>query len=319
MEDQSRTQLKNDSELKQRVLSKTKPASKRKPKFHNPLASIIKSFVRMLFSRNNKKYFLRALNDLVFYCTQKSFLSFEEQKMINNIVNIDDIKVVDVMIPRTDIIAISQNADLEELREIITTKEHTRIPVYGENLDEITGFIHSKDLVKFLLHDQASFNIKSLVRKIIYVPHSMRIMDLLRKMRSSRIHIAAVLDEYGGIDGLITIEDIVEEIVGEIEDEHDIPDNNIYNRIEKISQNIFHVGGRVNIEKVENLIGTKIVSEKSDFETIGGFILSEMKKIPRVGEVLDFRADLSFRILDADGVRVRLIEITRLNLDTIEK
>ncbi len=279
---------------------------------NNGIISSFKSIFRKIFGQKNKEQFLESISQLVAVCAQKSFISSEEQKMINNIIKIDDIKVSDVMIPRTDIIAMSKKSTLEQIKDMIISKEHTRMPIYGENLDEVIGFIHSKDLVKFLSKEVQDFDINSLIRTIIYVPHSMRVVDLLRKMRSSRVHIAIVLDEYGGTDGLITIEDIMEEIVGEIEDEHDLPDDNIYNKIQKVGNNVFHIGGRVEIEEIEKLLSQKIMKDNSDdFETIGGFILSEMKKVPQVGEVLNFNANLSFKILEADLRSIKLIEVSK--------
>lgn len=260
---------------------------------------------------NEKEILLKSLQKLVTKCNHKGFISGEEQKMINNIIQIDDTKVSDAMIPRTDIVALPKTANLQEVKDIIIEKEHTRVPIYGENLDEVIGFIHSKDLVKFLSSSETEFKINDLIRKIIYVPHSMRIIDLLRKMRSSRVHIAIVLDEYGGTDGLITIEDIMEEIVGEIEDEHDSPNGSIYNKVTKVNDTTFHVGGRVEIEEIEELLGQKIISNNSnDFETIGGFILSEMKKIPLAGEILKLSSKLTFKILEANLRSIKLIEIT---------
>jgi len=279
-------------------------------KFSNSIYFKIKSFFRTIFFQNNENHFLRALDDIIDQCVKRSFLSAEEQKMINNIIKIDDIKVSDVMIPRADIIAMSKKSSLEEIKDMIIEKEHTRMPIYGENLDEIVGFIHSKDLVKFLSKNKEEFDLKSLIRKVIYVPHSMRIIDLLRKMRFSRVHIAIVLDEYSGVDGLVTLEDIMEEIVGEIEDEHDLPDNNLYTKINKISDNIFHVGGRVEIEEIENILSIKILEENlEEVETIGGFILAKMKKVPQTGEVLTISDNLSLKILESDLRSIKLIEI----------
>ncbi len=272
----------------------------------------IKNLTNRILGRNTKEYFLTSLISLVKECTNKSFISNEEEKMINNIIKIDDIKVSDVMIPRTDIIALPKNSDLKQIKNIIIEQEHTRMPIYGENLDEVIGFIHSKDLVKFLPQEAQKFEIESLIRKIIYVPHSMRIIDLLRKMRRSRVHIAIVLDEYGGTDGLVTIEDIMEEIVGEIEDEHDFPDTHNYNKIKKINNNIFHIGGRVEIDKITNLFDKKIITEQNqDFETIGGFILSKMKKVPKTGEMLNLNNNISLKILEADLRSIKLIEIKK--------
>ena len=273
----------------------------------------ISSLYEKAVGSNNKVRLFKSIEKLIIICNHKGFISSEEQKMIGNIINIDDTKVSDVMIPRADIIAIAKNSKFQEIKDVVVNQEHSRFPIYGANLDEVIGFIHSKDLIKFLSKGVKEFVINDLIRKIIYVPHSMRIMDLLRKMRASRVHIAVVLDEYGGTDGLVTIEDIMEEIVGEIEDEHDSPNNDIYHKVQTIGENTFHVGGRVDIEEVETLLQKKIVEDESyDFETIGGFILSEMKKIPKVGDSLEVKPDLFFKILEADLRSIKLIQITKI-------
>ena len=146
----------------------------------------------------------------------------------------------------------------------------------------------------------------------------MRIIDLLLKMRSSRVHIAIVLDEYGGTDGLVSIEDIVEEIIGEIEDEHDIPDDNVYLRIKKISENILQVGGRVEIEKIIEFLQNNLLIEDidSNFDTVGGLVFAIFKKVPEIGEIYNYSSGnnlrLQFKILDADARSVKLVEISRL-------
>jgi CBS domain containing-hemolysin-like protein len=206
---------------------------------------------------------------------------------------------------------------LKEIKKLIITSEHSRLPVFKRNLDNITGFIHSKDLAQFIACEDESklenFKIKDIIRKILYVPHSMRIIDLLLKMRSSRVHIAIVLDEYGGTDGLVSIEDIVEEIVGEIEDEHDIPDDNIYLRIKKTGHNSIQVGGRVEIEKITNFLegNLEISDMDSDFDTVGGLIFALFKKVPEIGETHTHN-QVQFEVLQADARSVKLVEITKL-------
>ncbi len=283
----------------------------KKSSFKQNLASKFSQIYALLFKQKQKSSLFELIDQLVGSAQNQGFVSFEAQKMIKNIVNIDDVKVDDVMIPRTDIVAISKDADLSEIKNLIIAKEHSRIPVYNQNLDEITGFIHSKDVVKFV--GSKDHKIKDLIRKILYVPHSMRITDLLLKMRSSQVHIAIVLDEYGGTDGLVTIEDIMEEIVGEIEDEHDVPDNNIYMTINKVNDHVFRFGGRVEIGKVEELLSEKIIENKEvvDFDTVGGLVLAALKKVPESGEIFKHSSGLIFKVLDADMRSVKLVEVSK--------
>ncbi|MFT6105912.1 MAG: CBS domain containing-hemolysin-like protein [Rickettsiales bacterium] len=270
-----------------------------------------------IFQNNKKPYLLKSLNKTINSCQKSGLLSSETKKMIKNILNIEDIRVENVMTPRTDVIAIQHNSSLEDIKKLIIENEHTRIPIFKRNLDSIIGFIHSKDLAKFIGCEDASqaenFKINDVIRKILYVPHSMRIIDLLLKMRSSRVHIAIVLDEYGGTDGLVSIEDIVEEIVGEIEDEHDIPDDNVYLRIKNMNESIIQVGGRVEIEKISEFLTSNLVIEDigSDFDTVGGLMFAIFKKVPEIGEVHD-NSGLRFKILAADARSVKLVEISKM-------
>ena len=293
--------------------SKTNKFSKQK-KFQ-PIANFRNS-LNKFFGKNNKPTLLKSLNKLIDNCQEHGLITTEEKKMVKNIIDIENTQVEDVMTPRTDIISISHDLSLQAVKEAIIHSEHSRLPVFKRNLDNIIGFIHSKDLAEFIAcNDEeklANFKIKDILRKILYVPHSMRIIDLLLKMRSSRVHISIVLDEYGGTDGLVSIEDIVEEIVGEIEDEHDIPDDNIYLRMKKIDDNCMQVGGRVGIDKIsEFLTGNLNIEEiDSDFDTVGGLIFALFKKVPEIDETY-IHGKIQFRILQADARSVKLVEISK--------
>lgn len=304
-----------DHKHKDQHSSQEKTNKPSKPSKLGSLLSFSNRNLGRILGKKTKSKLLHSFNRALDNYQKHGLISAEEKKMVKNIINIDDMKVDDVMTPRTDIIAVKNNASLDEIKKIIIDREHSRIPVYKQNLDSIVGFIHSKDLAKFIGDKSNDFKIHNIIRKILYVPHSMRIIDLLLRMRSSRVHIAIVLDEYGGTDGLVTIEDIMEEIVGEIEDEHDIPDDNIYLRIKKINDNVLQVGGRVEIDKIIDFLPEKIFSEDSqdDFDTVGGLVFDVFKKVPEVGEVLQYNPEISFKILDADARSVKLVEITKSN------
>lgn len=264
------------------------------------------------FLKDKKKYLSLKLYHIISRCYNFDIITLEQKTMINNILDVNQIKVGDIMVPRNNITAIDKKITLEEIKKIILDKEHSRMPVYNKNLDNILGFVHCKDLIKFIKEEEIEFNISSIIRKILYVPHSMKIIDLLVKMRSSGVHMAIILDEYGGVDGIITIEDIIEEIIGDIKDEHDVLEDNIYLTKKQISDNIFHFGGRVDIEEVENMIGCKISEEEDyDFETISGFMFSTLKKIPKVRESIK-QNNLSFKVLDSDSKSIKLIEVAKL-------
>ena len=281
------------------------PKSLQKSEFKKD--SIVKLIVS--FFKDKRKYFASRLKNIIIKSYNIRIIGGEQKTMIDNILKINQIRVGDIMVPRNNINAIEKKTNLEEMKKIVLEKEHSRMPIYNKNLDNILGFIHCKDLIKFINNDNAKFKISDITRKILYVPHSMKITNLLVKMRSFGVHIAIILDEYGGTDGIITIENIIEEIVGEIKDEHDILEDNIYLTKKQISDNLFHFGGRVDIEEVEEMIGMNVSDNKDDdFETIGGFMFFILKKVPEIGESFK-REELSFKILDSDSKSIKLIEI----------
>jgi magnesium and cobalt transporter len=279
----------------------------------NTPSNKFKKFIPSFFKKD-KNSLLKSLQISIDLCKEAKLLSLEESKMMNNIIDINETKVGNIMTPRTDIVAISNHLNLDEIQKIIIEKEHSRIIVYKENLDQILGFIHSKDLLKFIGRDVGKFKVDNITRKILFVPESMKVTDLLLKMRSSRLHIAVILDEYGGTNGIITFEDVVEEIVGEIEDEHDVPDVNIYNSISTISENKVNFGGRVEIKKVEEMFNVEIVGSESDdnFDTVGGFVFSIFKKVPENDEKKIYSDILEIKILSADKRSIKLAQITKL-------
>jgi CBS domain containing-hemolysin-like protein len=273
------------------------------------LKKILNFFLHLIFGKKSKKSFFSVISHVLEDYQKENLISVEEKKMFKNIASFGDKKVASIMTPRTDLIAIKHNATLEEIKKIITTDEHTRIPVFKNNLDEIIGFIHSKDLAKFLCNHQDDFSVDKIMRKILFVPGSSKLLDLMLRMRMARTHIAIVLDEFGGVDGLITIENLMEEIVGSIEDEHDLPSDNVFFRIKKINQHSFELGGRVEIEKVEELLNIKIKKENDEFETVSGLIMAMFKRIPEAGEELE-KHSIKFKIIDANNRAIRLVEVT---------
>jgi CBS domain containing-hemolysin-like protein len=179
-------------------------------------------------------------------------VSHEEKEMLQNIINYGDLKVNDVMVPRSEVKALPDTATLDDFKELLLKKNHTRIPIYHENLDNVKGFVNVKDLLPWIYRkDQLKWDIDKLIREIFIVSPSMKLIDLLVKMKQSRIHIAIIVDEYGCTDGLVTFEDLVEEIVGEIEDEFD---ENKDSDMIKIREDVFVVNAREDIEKIEDKI-----------------------------------------------------------------
>jgi magnesium and cobalt transporter len=231
----------------------------------------------------------------------------EERAMINNVLQFGEQRAVDIMIPRTDIIAVADDAPLEEIRRSFVESGHTRLPVYRDSLDHIIGFLHIKDV--FVFWDSSrNFVLQDVMRQTLFVPSSMRVLDLFARMRSGRVHIALVLDEYGGIDGLVTLEDLVEEIVGEIEDEHDEAESP--HSLKKMSQNQWEMPARLPIQKLESALQISLATDDATFDTIGGLLCALLGSVPPAGTIVDHPAGVRFDVLDADSRRIKRVRAT---------
>lgn len=233
----------------------------------------------------------------------------EERLMLSNVLGLKDLRIEDIMIPRSTIIAVEKDVTLEGLKKVLLKEEHTRMPVYDGNLDNIIGFVHIKDLIP-LLGSRKKFDISSLVREILFVPPSMKVRDLLLQMRAKRIHIALVVDEYGATDGLITLEDLVEEIVGEIEDEHDDADPVF---IRELEPGRYEMDARTPVEEAEKQLGISLRSSQDHetCDTLGGMVFLMLDRVPEKGESVVHPAGFTFEILDADPRRIKQILVTR--------
>ncbi len=236
-------------------------------------------------------------------------LAPEEKVMLHNVLSFSDIRVSDIMVPRTDIAAIPSDITLEELKQHIIDQRHTRMPVYEGTLDHVLGFIHLKDLLPMLSGD-APFSMKSVLRPLLFVPPSMRIIDLLVKMRHVGSHMAIVVDEYGGTDGLVTMEDLFEEIVGDIQDEHD-EDEEQQDRILRVNDTTYEVSARIRIDALEQQLGLNLVTEEreDEFDTLGGLIFFQLGRVPVRGEIVPHVSGIRFEIVDADPRRIRKVRI----------
>lgn len=233
-------------------------------------------------------------------------ITVEEREMLHNVLGFGDLKVSEIMIPRSDIDAIPVNITFDELKEVLIDKEHTRMPVYQDNLDNVIGFIHIKDLVPMLIGIKP-FVISEILRQILVISPSMKLIDLLAKMRSSCVHIALVLDEYGGTDGMVTIENIVEEITGEINDEHDEGESAPFR---KLPNGDIETNSRLKIHKLEYLFGIKIEQDE-DFDTVGGLILSLTGKLPEAGQIIYHESGVVFEIIERDSRRINKLLIRK--------
>jgi CBS domain containing-hemolysin-like protein len=230
----------------------------------------------------------------------------QEEAMLKNVLGFGNLAVKDIMTPRSEIKAVEYNIPLAELKEHITQHRHTRVPVYNDTLDNVKGFIHIKDLVP-LLSGENPFNMALILRDMIFVPPSMKLISLLVRMRVAGVHMAIVIDEYGGTDGLVTLEDLFEQIVGEIQDEHDDEDENqlVWN-----AQDMCDVDARIPIERLTAELGLIIKDvQESGFETLGGLIFHQLGRVPKKGEKLKHESGAEFEILSVDPRRIHKVRI----------
>ena len=273
---------------------------------------LIKS-IKKIFNPLKRDNFKEAIEDLI----EEQEVSDEKldagtKKIFSNVIDIRNKCVEDVMVPRADISAISEDSFMDSLMKIMSKTKHSRIPTYSENLDKITGMIHIRDFLSLLnTFDRREIKkkkIKDISRKIILTSPSMKILDLLLKMRSEKIHMSVVVDEYGGTDGLVTIEDLVEEIVGEIEDEHDMVQRLYFKKLKK---NSYEVSARMLINEFEKKIKKTIIfDEKDKIDTLGGLVFSLAERIPERGEIIKYeQQNMEFNVVEADTRKIKKIVI----------
>jgi putative hemolysin len=231
-----------------------------------------------------------------------------EKEMIHGVIELGDKQIHEVMIPRIGIKAVEVDDPIEDVLDLIVRAGHSRVPVYRENLDNIVGILYAKDMLPYLLpsvEEREPLEIRSLARPAAYVPETKRVDEMLTEMRSARRHIAIVVDEYGGTAGLVTIEDLVEEIVGEIQDEYDIEESLVEPVETDGDRRAFRLDGRVTMDDLRDLFELSDAEEPDEesFDTVGGLIIHRVGRIPLVGTEVDFR-DLTLRVLAADSRRV---------------
>ncbi len=235
-----------------------------------------------------------------------------EQQLFNNLLYLKDKKVCRVMIPRADIVAFQQNGTVEELARLMVEKGHSRIPVYGESLDDVTGVLHIIDLAKCLLRGDGKMPVAQIAAPNLKIvsPDSL-VPDLLQEMQQEKTHMAMVMDEYGGLCGLITIEDLLEEIVGDIEDEYDLEQDPVISLQEN---GIYVADAKAPLEDVEERTGISLFKddweeEESSVDTIGGYVFQLAQRIPGHGEIVNGPTGIRFKILEADPNRIKKIMI----------
>ena len=235
-----------------------------------------------------------------------SNLSYKEKTILENILTINKLKASDIMVPRAEIISASYQSNYDDLIVIINKESHSRIPIYRKDLDDVIGMVHIKDLIKFISNNsKEQFQIKDIIKDILFVPPSMPVLNILLKMQSTKLHMALVIDEHGGTDGLVTIEDLVEEIVGEIQDEHD---NEEVIDFKKIDDKTFVADAKMEVSDFIKRTNMDFNSDKVD--TLGGYVFSLINRVPHKGEIIKTEdKKYAFEIVDADPRKIKVLKI----------
>ncbi len=232
-----------------------------------------------------------------------------ESTLLRNMLGLRDITALDVMVPRADIFYVDQSDSMEQIIEKMTAASHSRVPVVNENLDRVEGILHIKDLLRMMQANE-KVNISTLLRQPIFISPTMRLLDLLQEMRLRRLHLALVVDEYGGTDGLITIEDLVEEIIGEINDEHDEDTTPLF---DISNDGTAMADARLEIEMLEAVTGALRDEDNQDeIDTVGGLVISLAGRDPGRGEIVRHPSGLEFEIIESDPRYVSMVKIRRL-------
>jgi len=280
-----------------------------------------KSFVKMLgdwLRARTGETARDALEDLIDEPEHgEASLGVNERQLLGNILDLQGQTIADVMVPRADIISIKTTTTLQGLVKLITLEAHSRIPLYKKTLDDAFAMVHVKDILTWS-GAASDFDVESIARPVLFVAPSMHVLELLLEMRAKRVHMAFVVDEYGGVDGLVTIEDLVEEIVGEIEDEFDSDEKP---EIQQSADGSWIAGARTPVEDMTVVLGADYfeAEEFEDIDTLGGLVVAIAGRVPTRGELLSHEAGLEFEVLDADPRRVKRLRVRVLpKIETVD-
>jgi len=273
--------------------------------------SLLGKVFRFLFKSQDQNNLRESIQDVIEESSRNgdasSNLTSKEKTILENILSINKLKALDVMVPRAEIVCASHNSSYQELIKIIEKESHSRIPIYRKDLDDVLGMVHIKDLIKLNFKEtDKEFDLKSILKNVLFVPPSMPVLNILLKMQSTKLHMALVIDEHGGTDGLVTIEDLVEEIVGEIQDEHDHED---LVEFRQVNENTFIANAKMELEDFEKKINFNFNALNVD--TLGGYVFSIINRVPQKGEIIKTNTIYSFEILDADPRKIKVLKIYR--------
>lgn len=237
---------------------------------------------------------------------EKGSLDEEESDMIRSIIKFDDKTVREIMTPRVDMLSLPSNSSIDDAMDLISNKQFSKIPLYKDNIDEVNGVIYAKDLVPYLIGSRPNVKLKSISRDVYFVPEQKPIDDLLNDFKEKKISLAIVVDEWGGTSGLVTLEDIVEEVMGEIRDPYDIENS----PVSKLNNGSFIVDGKISIYDLEEEIEGMSFPEDRDYDTLGGLILDSLEDIPKEGQLV-IHDEWRIKVLDLDGNRITKVQISK--------
>ena len=239
---------------------------------------------------------------------ERGVIGSDEFAMLQGVLEVADTQVRDIMVPRSQMVVVAKDQTPEEVLKIIAESNHSRFPVIGDDKDEVVGIVLAKDLLKHFVANKVPFNLQSFLRPAAFIPESKRLNTLLTEFREARNHMAIVVDEYGGVAGMVTIEDVLEQIVGDIDDELDPEEAS---SIQPLDGGKYVVAALTRIDEFNEFFSTEL--SDADYDTVGGLVMHELGRLPRRGEQLDF-AGLRFKVLRGDRRRLHTIEVTRLPL-----
>ncbi len=250
------------------------------------------------------------LKELVNESCEKGILDAEAVAMIEGALAVSEMQVRDAMVPRSHMVVIPLDIPLDEFLPLVIDSGHSRFPVIGEDRDEVEGILLAKDLLRHYAENSGPLDLKALVRPAVVIPESKRLNMLLRDFRASRNHMAIVVDEYGGVSGLITIEDVLEEIVGEIDDEHDEEEEAV---IKPLGKNRFQINALAEIEDFNEIFGCVFSDE--DYDTVGGLLLAEFGRVPERGDEVVLADRFEFRVTASDNRRIIMLEMNDIKAE----
>ncbi len=281
-----------------------------------PLTYIINIFVKIVIKimggEINKEQPLITEEELEFMINvgeEEGILEDETKEMMHNIMDINDILVKEIMVPRTEMVSLPIDADTDAVLKVIDEYEYSRIPVYEQDLDHIAGILYVKDLIKHSKEGLKNLKLRDILREAMFIPETKNIYDLFKEFQSKRVHLAIVIDEYGGVAGIVTMEDILEEIVGEIRDEYDLTEEDEF--IE-INDNVFMVDAGMDLDDFCEKLNIEKTEEMKEYETVAGLVYDLADKIPSEGDEFDFMEKFKIKVVSTDGNKILKIELKKV-------